>query len=135
MQRLAHFIDGAFVEPISGRYLDNFEPATGQVYSRLPDGDQRDVEVAVHAAERAFPSWSKTPAAERSRILLRIAELIESKLDDLARAECIDSGKPITLAKTLDIPRAASNFRFFATAILHTSSEAHFTELSAGGRA
>jgi len=135
MQRIANFIDGKFVEPVSGRYLDNIEPATGAVYSQLPDSDEREVSLAVEAAQRAFPGWSATPASERSRILLRIADLIESNLDRLARAECIDSGKPITLAKTLDIPRAASNFRFFATAILHTSSEAHFTELGGGGRA
>jgi aminomuconate-semialdehyde/2-hydroxymuconate-6-semialdehyde dehydrogenase len=128
METIHHFINGRFVEPISGQYLDNFEPATGAVYSILPDGDARDVDAAVAAAEQAFPKWSATPAEQRSRILLKIADLIEANLDRLARAEAIDSGKPITLAKTLDIPRAASNFRFFATAILHTQSEAHMTD-------
>ena len=80
------------------------------------------------AAERAFPEWSRTPAAERSRILLRIADLIERDLEKLARAESVDTGKPLSLARSLDIPRAASNFRFFATAILHTESEAHVTD-------
>ena len=128
MQRILNFIDGQNALPVSGQWLDNIEPATGEAYSQLPDSDERDVQAAVEAAERAFPAWSATPAHERSRILLKIAELIETNLETLARAESIDSGKPITLARTLDIPRAASNFRFFATAILHTSSDAHFTD-------
>lgn len=128
MFRIANFINGESVEPVSGAYLDNVDPATGTVYSQLPDSDERDVERAAQAAEAAFPTWSIAPASERSRILLRIADLIESNLDRLARAESIDSGKPIKLARSLDIPRAASNFRFFATAILHTHSEAHMTD-------
>src|SRR5262245_8631006 len=78
MQRITHFIDGRFVDPASGQYLDNVDPATGLVYSHLPDGDGRDVELAVRAAERAFPNWSKTPAHERSKILIKIADLIEA---------------------------------------------------------
>jgi aminomuconate-semialdehyde/2-hydroxymuconate-6-semialdehyde dehydrogenase len=126
--RIRNFIDGKFVEPISATYLDNIEPATGKVYSQVPDSDARDVELAVDAADKAFPAWSKTPAADRSRILLRIADLIERDLEKLARAESIDTGKPLSLARSLDIPRAASNFRFFATAILHTENEAHVTD-------
>src|SRR5207249_2737064 len=125
--RIKNFIDGQFVEPIGGRYLDNIEPATGKPYSQVADSDSRDVELAVAAAENAFADWSQTPATERSRILLRIADLIERDLEKLARAESIDTGKPLSLARSLDIPRAASNFRFFATAILHTESEAHIT--------
>jgi aminomuconate-semialdehyde/2-hydroxymuconate-6-semialdehyde dehydrogenase len=123
-----NFIDGKFVEPAGGKYLDNIEPATGKPYSLVPDSEARDVELAVAAAEKAFPAWSTTPAAERSRILLRIADLIERDLEKLARAESIDTGKPLALARSLDIPRAASNFRFFATAILHTENEAHVTD-------
>ncbi len=125
---IRNFVDGAFVEPTGGQYLDNIEPATGKPYSEVPDSDGRDVELAVTAAEKAFPEWSRTPAADRSRILLRIADLIERDLEKLARAESIDTGKPLSLARNLDIPRAASNFRFFATAILHTENEAHVTE-------
>ena len=128
MKRIDHFIGGQFVAPASNAFLDDVDPATGIVHAQLPDGDERDVSRATKAAERAFPEWSHAPAQDRSRILLRIAELIESNLDRLAEAESIDTGKPITLARTLDIPRAASNFRFFATAILHTHSEAHFTD-------
>jgi aminomuconate-semialdehyde/2-hydroxymuconate-6-semialdehyde dehydrogenase len=125
---IKNFIDGRFSDPASGKYVDNVEPATGKPYSKVPDSDSRDVELAVDAAEKAFPAWSRTPSAERSRILLRIADLIERDLEKLAQAESIDTGKPISLARTLDIPRAASNFRFFATAILHTESEAHITD-------
>src|SRR5687767_5652068 len=128
MQRLANFIGGRFVEPASGQYFDNVDPATGQAYSLVPDSDSRDVDRAVEAASQAFGRWSRTPDEQRSRILLKIADLIESNLEKLALAECVDTGKPIALARALDIPRAAANFRFFATAILHTSSEAHFTD-------
>ena len=126
--QIPNFIDGQFVEPVSGKYLDNIEPATGKSYSQVADSDNRDVELAVTAAERAFADWSHTSAPERSRILLRIADFIERDLEKLARAESIDTGKPLSLARSLDIPRAASNFRFFATAILHTESEAHITD-------
>src|SRR3989442_4650342 len=127
-EKIQNFIDGQFVEPIGGKYLDNIEPATGKAYSQVADSDSRDVDLAVAAAEKAFPDWLKKPAAERSKILLRIADLIERDLEKLARAESIDTGKPLSLARTLDIPRAASNFRFFATAILHTENEAHITD-------
>src|SRR6059058_237117 len=127
-EKIPKFIDGQFVEPVGGKYLDNIEPATGKPYSQVADSDTRDVGLAVAAAEKAFGDWSHTSATDRSRILLRIADLIERDLEKLARAESIDTGKPLSLARTLDIPRAASNFRFFATAILHTESEAHITD-------
>ncbi len=126
--QIKNFIDGEFVAPIGGRYLDNIEPATGNPYSQVADSDSRDVDLAVAAAERAFVDWSRTPAQDRSRILLRIADLIERDLEKFARAESIDTGKPLSLARGLDIPRAVANFRFFATAILHTESEAHITD-------
>jgi aminomuconate-semialdehyde/2-hydroxymuconate-6-semialdehyde dehydrogenase len=126
--QIQNFIDGQFIEPIGGKYLDNIEPATGKPYSQVADSDARDVDAAAAAAEKAFVDWSKKSAVERSKFLLRIADLIERDLEKLARAESIDTGKPLSLARTLDIPRAASNFRFFATAILHTESEAHITD-------
>lgn len=130
-QKIDNFIDGEFCAPVAGSYLDNYEPATGQVYSQVADSDGEDVEKAVAAAQRAFPGWSQTSAAERSRVLLRIADLIDEHQEELARAESIDNGKPLQLARNVDIPRAASNFRFFATAILHTESEAHATDQEA----
>jgi aminomuconate-semialdehyde/2-hydroxymuconate-6-semialdehyde dehydrogenase len=120
--QIKNFIDGQFLEPIGGKYLDNIEPATGRPYSQGADSDAHDVDLAVAAAEKAFPDWSKKPVAERSRYLLRIADLIERDLEKFARAESIDTGKPISLARSLDIPRAVANFRFFSTAILHTES-------------
>lgn len=126
--QIRNFIDGTFVEPKSGKFLDNIEPATGKPYSQVADSGPEDVDLAVRAAEAAFVDWSKKPAAERSKILLRIADLIERDLEKFARAESIDTGKPVTLARSLDIPRAVSNFRFFATAILHTENEAHVTD-------
>src|SRR4051794_6355653 len=128
LPRIDNFIAGQFVRPAAGKYLDNIEPATGKPYSLVPDSDSSDVEAALAAAEQAFRGWSQTPAADRSRILLRIADLIDRDLEKFARAESIDTGKPISLARSLDIPRAALNFRFFATAILHTENEAHMTD-------
>src|SRR5438105_9676790 len=88
--RIKNFIDGQFVEPVGGKYLDNIEPATGKPYSQVADSGKEDVDLAVAPAERAFPDWSKKPAQERSRFLLRIADLIEHDLEKLARAESID---------------------------------------------
>ena len=126
--KIQNFINGEFVEPVGRRYLDNIEPATGRPYSQVADSDAHDIDLAVAAAKKAFGEWSKQPAAERSKFLLRIADLIERDLEKFARAESIDTGKPISLARSLDIPRSIANFRFFATAILHTESEAHMTD-------
>ena len=126
--QIPNFIGGEFTGPASGQYLDNIEPATGKPYSQVADSDVRDVELSVAEAEKAFPAWSSTPADERSRILLRIADLIERDLAKFSRAESVDTGKPISLAHTLEIPRAVSNLRFFATAVLHTESEAHMMD-------
>lgn len=125
---IANFIDGRFAAPVSGAYFDDICPATGDVLAEIPDSDARDVANAVAAAKRAFPAWSATRAEERSRILLKLADLIEANLDELARLESDDNGKPVSLAKRMDIPRAVANFRFFATAILHHASEAHVTD-------
>ncbi len=122
---ILNFIDGEFVPSVSETWLDNFEPATGAVYSLMADSDARDVDVALRAAEKAFPAWSQMPAAERSRILLRIAEGIDNRMDELAHAESKDSGKPVELARTVDIPRARDNFHFFGTAVMHFASESH----------
>jgi aminomuconate-semialdehyde/2-hydroxymuconate-6-semialdehyde dehydrogenase len=129
--QIANFINGQFVSPRSGTYFDDINPATAEVIAVIPDSDERDVDDAVRAAKAAFPGWSRTSAAERSNLLLRLAALIEQNLDELARLESIDNGKTLSLAKRLDIPRAVANFRFFATAILHQSSEAHVTDAAA----
>jgi aminomuconate-semialdehyde/2-hydroxymuconate-6-semialdehyde dehydrogenase len=97
------------------------------VYGTVPDSDAQDVEAAVRAAERAFPAWSRLPAEGRAQFLLALADRIDASLEDLARAESIDTGKPLALARSLEIPRASSNLRFFATAAIHFHSESHAT--------
>ncbi|MGE0443228.1 MAG: aldehyde dehydrogenase [Gemmatimonadales bacterium] len=131
MITIDNFIAGAARPPAGGGYLDLFEPATGRVMGRVADSGATDVDAAVAAAQAAFPGWAETPAAERSRLLRAIADGIEARLEAFAQAESRDTGKPVTLARTLDIPRAAANFRFFATAILHTHTEAHATDSAA----
>jgi aminomuconate-semialdehyde/2-hydroxymuconate-6-semialdehyde dehydrogenase len=131
LQRLANFIGGEFVAPRSGAYFDDINPAPGEVIAAIPDSDGHDVDDAVAAARAAFPAWSATSTETRSNLLLKLADLIEANLEELARTESIDNGKSISLARRLDIPRAVANFRFFATAILHQSSEAHLTDRAA----
>jgi len=125
---ISHYIDGELKEPAGGIYLDNIDPSTGLCYSKIPAGDSADIDLAVDAAERAFPKWAQTAAAERSSILVRLADLIHEHHKALAVAESIDNGKPLSLALQMDIPRAEDNIRFFATSILHWSSEAHIME-------
>jgi len=125
---IANYIGGALVAPVNGFYLDNINPSTGEVYGKIPASQSADVDQAVTAARAAFASWSSTPAAERSRVLVRIADLIAEHRAMLAEAEAIDNGKAVSLANQMDIPRAEENMRFFGTAILHWSSEAHIME-------
>lgn len=127
MLKIENYIGGNLVKPVSEKYLDNFNPACGEIYSLIPDSDERDVEAAVEAAKKAFPIWSKMSAEARHDILMRISALIERDLDSLAEAESIDNGKPKSLAKTVDIPRAVSNFKFYATAAMHVWNESYDT--------
>ena len=122
---IQNYINGEFVDPINESFIDNYNPSNGEVYGQIPNSTIEDVESAFQAAKEAFPVWSKTTLEERSRILIRISELLESNLDRFAGAESVDNGKPITLAKQIDIPRAASNFRFFGNAITQFASESH----------
>ena len=125
MQYLNNYIDGNYADPIADDWLDLYNPSNGEVYGKLAKSKKEDVENAYKAAAAAFPSWSNTSIDERSRILLKVAELIEKNLDKLAEAESMDNGKPLSLAKAVDIPRASSNFRFFGNAITQFASEAH----------
>jgi aminomuconate-semialdehyde/2-hydroxymuconate-6-semialdehyde dehydrogenase len=128
MQKIKNYINGELIEPIGKQYIDNYNPAIGKVYSLIPDSDEKDVEMATEAALKAFPSWSTTPKEERSKIMLRISDLIEQHMERFAVAESVDNGKPVSLARMVDIPRAASNFHFYATAILHYAAESHSME-------
>ena len=114
MELLSNFINGDYVNPKSNNYLDVFEPATGQVYCQVPNSNGDDIHLAVNSAIDAFPEWSSLSLDERSVYLKTIAEMIESRLDEFAKYESRDTGKPISLARSVDIPRAVSNFRFFA---------------------
>ncbi|MDA9261866.1 aldehyde dehydrogenase [Flavobacteriales bacterium] len=128
MITIENYINGELVAPVEGKYIDNYNPSKGEVYSQIPNSQKEDVELAAKAASDAFPAWSKTPKNKRSEILVRLADLIDKNLDELARAEALDNGKPHKLATRVDIPRASANIRFFATAILHDASQSHHME-------
>ena len=125
MEKIKNYINGKLVESSSGNYIDNYNPASGKVYSLVPDSNEDDINAAVLAANTAFQSWSKTSKKYRSDLLMRLASKIEDYSEELTIAESRDNGKPEALARLVDIPRASENFRFFATAILHFSSELH----------
>ncbi len=131
MFKIRNYINGEFFEPVSERYIENVNPAEGKVYSLIPDSDERDVEKAVSAASTAFPGWAATSVERRHDILSRIAHLIDQNLEKLAKAESVDNGKPLWLARMVDIPRASKNFEFFANAITQFASQAHETNQQA----
>jgi len=124
---ILNYINGAMKAAHSGAVLDNYNPATGKVYGSIPNSDALDVAEAYEAAEKAFPSWSVTPAEERFKIMNAIAEGIDNLRDALALAESNDQGKPLWLAKN-EMIRAGQNFRFFATAAMQFASESHAME-------
>ena len=123
--QLLNFINGQFQKPQNGNFIPNINPATGEVYSEIPDSDKNDVDLAVQSAQSAFPSWSTTSSENRFKILNRMAELIDENLEAFALAETNDNGKPLWLSRSVDIPRASSNLRFFATGAMHFASESH----------
>lgn len=125
MTQIENFINGQYTPPVNGRYIDNFAPATGRVSGKIPDSDLADVDRAVQAAKAAFPAWAALSLEKRHDILRGIADGILENLERLAEAESTDSGKTLHTARTIDIPRAALNFKFFATALLHFASESH----------
>jgi len=123
--QIKNYINGEFVSPLSNEWLPNYKPATGEIYGQIPNSSKKDVDLAVKAAKNAFKTWSQTDINLRSKILTKIADLLLENLDEFALAEANDNGKPLTLAKTIDIPRASDNFRFFAQAITQFGSEAY----------
>ena len=125
MIHIQNYINGGFTDPIKNEWLDNICPADGLVYGKLPNSCTKDVQIAYEAAHDAYLSWSETSIEKRSAILLKIASLIEANLERFAVAESKDNGKPISVARSIDIPRAASNFRFFSQAITQFYSESH----------
>ncbi len=127
MITIQNYINGEIVNAQSNEYLDNYNPSTGQVYSKIANSDHVDVDAAFQAAIIAQPQWENTSAEDRFRVMNKIAELIEERLDEFAKAESLDQGKPYWLAKN-EIRRAAQNMRFFATAAMQFASESHATE-------
>ena len=127
MEKILNFINGQFADPLSGNWLENVSPANGRITGAVVSSGSADVQAAVESANQALPEWSTSSLEFRSNVLMRIAALIEKNLDELAVAESQDSGKPITNARTIDIPRSAANFRFFANAITQFASESHET--------
>lgn len=125
MEKLQNFINGEFVEPKGGQYFENIDPSKGTAYSLIPASQKEDVEEATAAAEVAFPKWSGLSDEVRGDWLMKISEGIAKRMDEFVAAESRDNGKPLKLAGRVDIPRAISNFKFFATGIQHFSSESH----------
>ena len=128
MIQIQNYINGKLVAPKSNSYIDNIDPSRGKVYAHIPDSRTEDIAKATKAAKTAFPIWSNMPKQQRSDIMLKVADLIEERMDEFVAAESLDNGKPESLARAVDIPRAVSNFKFFATAILHYASESHYME-------
>jgi aminomuconate-semialdehyde/2-hydroxymuconate-6-semialdehyde dehydrogenase len=104
------------------------EPATGKVVARVADSSRDDIDRAVEAARDAFDGWSSTSRTDRGALLIRLADLIEANHGELAGLESRDTGKPLSLARRVDIPRSSSNFRYFASAIVHQGSESYDTD-------
>lgn len=127
MKKIANYINGKLIAPSNDKYIDNYNPAIGEVYSLIPDSDSLDVKSAIDSARAAFPTWSRLRNSERAEWLEKISDGINARLDELALAESIDNGKPLWLAKSVDIPRARDNFKFYSTAIMHYDSESHQT--------
>ncbi|MEO8210899.1 MAG: aldehyde dehydrogenase, partial [bacterium] len=128
MDKLKNYINGILITPYSNNYINVYNPATAEVFTMIPDSNAEDVQLAVESAEKAFPKWSNLPVEIRAEYLMKIADLIKRNLDKFANAESIDNGKPVWLAKSVDIPRAIKNFEFFASAITQFSSESHMTD-------
>nr|QHA94762.1 retinoic acid anabolism [Holothuria glaberrima] len=120
-KQIQNFINGKFVEHHS--HLDSYNPGTGEVWAKVPDSGKNEVDLAVQAAKQAFPSWSALSPEARAQYMLKIADILESRLTEFAEMESKDQGKTVGFAKAVDIPRAVYNFRFFATAIQHKLNE------------
>lgn len=123
--RLLHLIDGKRLPSGNDQWLDVHEPATGQVWATVADAGAAEVDAATTAAARAFPAWAGLPSDERAHWLHRLATGIERRFDEFSETESRDTGKPIALARRVDIPRAVANLRFFAAAATQFASESH----------
>ena len=128
MKKIYNYINGEFLEPIGNNYLENIAPATGSIYSLTPDSDAKDVQLAVDSANLARQGWGITPAEKRAEYLFKIADMIEARFDEFTSVESIDTGKPLSLTQEIDIPRSIQNLKFFASSVIHNSTQAHINE-------
>lgn len=126
--KILNYIKGELTSPISNDWLDCYEPATGKIYGSCPASGSDDVSIAVDSADKAFHNWSNLPSADRAAYLNAIADGITKRQDEFAKTESLDTGKPLWLTNSVDIPRAIQNFRFFAATATQFSSESHYTE-------
>ncbi|MFI6319536.1 gamma-aminobutyraldehyde dehydrogenase [Nonomuraea sp. NPDC050556] len=116
MTRLQNFINGEFVDAKSGRFSDVIDPCTGEAYLQAPISGQEDVDAAYAAAAAAFETWGVTTPGERANLLLKVADAIEARADEINEAECLNTGKPRARMAEDETPVAADHFRFFAGA-------------------
>ena len=107
------FVNGEFVDAVDGRTIPVFNPHDGSLLAEVAEAGAADVDRAVGAAQAAFPAWSATPAAERGRLLLHLADAVDANADELARLETLDTGHPIRDSSMLDVPRTAATYRYF----------------------
>lgn len=125
MKKILNFINGEYVEGVKGEWMDSINPATEEKLADIVNSTVEDAKLAIDAAHTAFSSWSNTSIEKRAKILSKMATLIKDRLDELALIETKDNGKPLSVAKTVDIPRAAINFQFFSNAITQFSDKAY----------
>jgi aldehyde dehydrogenase len=121
--RYENFIDGRWTPPLGGKYFENSSPIDGAVFCEVPRSQAADIELALDAAHRAFPAWSRTSVTERSTLLLRIADRMEQNLQLLATTECWENGKSVRECMAADIPLAIDHFRYYAGVIRAESGE------------
>lgn len=112
-----NFIGGEWIAPISGEYFDNISPVDGKLLTKIPRSNEKDVELAIQAAKKAFESYKHTSVVQRSTMLNKIADLIEKNLEMLAIAETLDNGKAVRETLNADIPLVVDHFRYFASVI------------------
>ena len=128
MIKIKNYINGKLSVPSNKSHIDIFNPSVGEVYAQCPNSNEIDLQNAIKSAESSFPKWSNLKQKHRSELLLKIADLIERDLNEFAKAESIDNGKPYKLSKTLDIPRSIKNLRFFASIANAIERESYHNE-------
>jgi len=130
VQKIQNFIDGKFCDPVKNQYVDNINPALGTPYSLVGFSTKEDVELAVKSAKKSFIDWKKTSIKERVHYLKLISNLINKNLDEFAKAETIDNGKPLKLSTNVDIPRAVENFEFYSQCLSQFGEKAYQSDAS-----